>query len=188
VTTEALVLSPEEIVDLYKKGLVGFESLLDCMMGLLVEQSKTYIPGMSPPDYSRRGSEDIFQELCVELVKAAADFDPEHGTRFSTLVYRYCTQRIQQLRRTMNSDKSQVLNKAESLESLESNGVQMTYISDFTECELYDGLDPEEKIVVQMMLENEYVVDVATRIGETRSKVYRIIEGLKTKLFCLADC
>jgi RNA polymerase primary sigma factor/RNA polymerase sporulation-specific sigma factor len=137
-------MSNEELVGLYQEGDPGaLEVLLQNNQGLVYEISKRF--------YTQRDNaidkEDLIQEGCIGLMKAAAKYSADKGALFTTYASYWI---YQSMHRFMYPTRQQMLNKGMYLESLNecipNIDANMEKIDSIPNDDFYKYTDIEERL------------------------------------------
>lgn len=175
----------EDLVASYKAGLIEFNYILiklDRFIWRFSNKYKEYIPGFD--------KEDLYQELCMVLLKVIDRYDASRGIKFITMAHTYFDNHMKLLLRSTNSGKRKGIRLNESLDELLDSGITRNLATeqDFLSAHLATlPLEEEERLVINFILETEYVSDIARKLGRTRQSIYQIMKNLKPKLRFLLE-
>lgn len=93
--------------------------------------------------------EDAVQELRIEIVRAAQNFDETYGTKFHTLLYVYMQNRIRQLIKELQKHKlTSSLSEFDTPFAYRIEDVYQHWEDVFSNCQLSSG----EKIILDLAL------------------------------------
>lgn len=164
VNDKNVMLSFEEVLEKYKKLIIK------------IANSKTVGIGIH-----RMEIEDIVSELELVCWKCYNDYNVDKGVCFSTLLYKYCNNRVLQLIRSV-ANKQEYLSESDEFGVEEVEGQADHYFEDGQA--LIDAVaknDRERQIMI-LLSQDMDKKDIAKTLGIARSGLYKTLDKLKVRM------
>lgn len=126
--------------------------------------------------YYKINSEDVASLSLEQLHRAMKDYDPDYGTKFTTLFVMYLENELRRMTEFLALNPRKLNSETENVD----DHLDLSYtVLDFSESELLAGLGENERLLCQALIGGARMADLPEMFGYSSSLAYKLRGKLK---------